>query len=205
MGGGKLDGCWNIWTSFPLLLLLIILIDMWHWGMSHSLSCLWAAEESAPRNLSQRLSPGHRALWLILVPPLPSPAGIFPPATLDYWESFVSCLCDLVHSALSLESTLSFFTLVNSLFSFQTQFKCYHIWDIGDPVTLHLCQVALKSPSRCSQDTPSMCPLSASYRALHWPWACPRPPPPLSTTPSRAEVKDLVLALAHHRHSKHVR
>lgn len=94
--GGELDGCWNIWTSFPVLLLLIILIDMWHWEMSNGLSCLWAAEESAPRNLSQCLSPGHRVQWLILNPPPPPPPGSFSPATLDYWEPFVSGLCDLI-------------------------------------------------------------------------------------------------------------
>ena len=30
--GKKLNGCWDIWTSFPVLLLLIILIDTWYWG-----------------------------------------------------------------------------------------------------------------------------------------------------------------------------
>lgn len=67
-GGGKLDGCWSIWTSFPVLLLLIILIDMWHWEMSNGLLRLWAAEESVPKNLSQHLSPGLRALGLTLIP-----------------------------------------------------------------------------------------------------------------------------------------
>lgn len=124
---------------------------MWHWGMSNGLSCLWAAEESAPRNLSQlSLSLGHQARRLIL---MPSPQASRPPATLDYWEPFVSSLCDLVHSVLSLEcsATLSFFTLVSALFSsFKTRFEHSYIWDIWE--TPSPC-TSCRSPSQCTQDT----------------------------------------------------
>ena len=57
---GKLNGI-IYEPAFWFFCFLIILNDTWHWGMFNGLSCLWAAEESVPRNLSQlSWSPGPR-------------------------------------------------------------------------------------------------------------------------------------------------
>lgn len=99
-GGGKLDGCWNIGASFPVLLLLIILIDMWHCSQCLMASCVFEPQKNQSLGICHSTClQGPGALWLTLIPP-PRPPASFPPATLDSGQHFVSRPCDSVHSVL---------------------------------------------------------------------------------------------------------